>query len=153
MNGDARIFWRSTRLPLLVTAAAALTGCASLSGIEPGGGASIDPRSPAAAQIEAAARQAGPTPSLAEVPPPPTDLRPAEAWRAAIADQQAEGAYVLNSAAPSTWTLSDTDGFVAGARAQVDVAGLHAPTDAEIAESEAFAKAMRQRATPPPSPR
>jgi len=38
-------------------------------------------------------------------------------------------------------------------REEANPLGLTPPTDAEMAESEAYARALRKRATPPPSPR
>jgi hypothetical protein len=153
MNGDARTFWRTLRLALLAGVASGLTACADLPKLEPGAGAAIDPRSPAAAQVGEAMTQPGVWPTFAGIPEGPDDLRSPAAWRAAIEDQEAEGLYTARNAAADTWSLAGTDAFEAQARAEANPLGLLPPTDAEIAESEAFVRAMRKRATPPPSPR
>ena len=153
MNGDARTFWRTVRLALLASAAGGLTACADLPKFEPGAGVAVDAKSPAAARIEAAVSTEAPWPTFAGIPEIPSDIRDSAAWRAAIEDQQAEGLYTSRNAAEDTWSLTATEAFEAEARAAANPLGLHAPTDAEIAESEAYARALRKRATPPPSPR
>jgi len=153
MNGDARTFWRSLRLALLAGVAGGLTACADLPKLEPGTSATTDPKSPAAAQVDEALKHPGPWPTFAGIPQIPDDVRNSEAWRAAIEDQEAEGVYTARSVAEDTWSLTATEAFEAQARVDANPLNLHAPTDAEIAESEAYARALRKRATPPPSPR
>lgn len=152
MNGDARTFWRTTRLALLAGAASGLSACVTMP-LEPGSTAQVDPRSPAAAEVTEALRSPGPWPTFAGIPEIPQDVRTSPEWRAAIEDQEAEGVYTSRMAAEDTWSLTATESFEAEARAEANPLGLHAPTDAEIAESEAYARALRKRATPPPSPR
>ena len=153
MNGDARTFWHSLRLALLAGAASGLTACADLPKLEPGASAQIDPKSPAAAEVAKALENPGPWPTFAGIPQVPDDVRNSAAWKAAIEDQEAEGVYTSRTSADDTWSLTATEAFEAEARAQVNPLGLHAPTDAEMAESEAYARALRKRATPPPSPK
>ncbi|CAN1497303.1 hypothetical protein MCEMIH16_00383 [Caulobacteraceae bacterium] len=153
MNADARTFWRTARLALLASAASGLTACAGLPELEPGANAAIDPKSAAAPAVEAVLNNPGPWPTFAGIPELPEDVRNAAAWKAAIEDQEAEGLYTSRSAAEDTWSLTATEAFEARARAEANPLGLKAPTDAEMAESEAYARALRKRATPPPSPR
>jgi hypothetical protein len=153
MNGDARTFWRTATVTLLAGAAGGLSACADLPRLEPGATAAVDPRSPAAAQVETAIRSPGPWPTFAGIPDIPEDVRSSAAWRAAIADQQAEAEATRQATAEGTWSLTATEAFEARAREEANPLGLHAPTDAEMAESEAYARALRKRATPPPSPR
>ncbi|MDP2259692.1 MAG: hypothetical protein Q8J89_08260 [Caulobacter sp.] len=153
MEGDTRIFWRAGRLALLAGAALSLCACVAIDELEPGAGAAIDPASSAGSAVAAAIADPGPWPTFAGIPELPADLRTAEAWREAVAEQEADGLFTARSAAPDTWSLNDTDAFAAGLRARVAEIDVHAPTDAEMAESEAFARALRARATPPPLPR
>lgn len=153
MNGAARTFWQTFRLSLLAGAAGGLTACADLPKLEPGASAEVDPRSPAAAEVTAAIHDPGPWPTFAGIPQIPEDVRESSAWRAAIADQEAEGLSTRRDAAEETWSLTATEAFEADARQQANPLGLQPPTDAEMAESEAYARALRKRATPPPSPR
>jgi hypothetical protein len=153
MNGVARTFWRTTRLALLAGAATGLTACARLPVMEPGPTAGIDPRSRVAAEVARAARTPGPWPTFAGIPEIPDDVRGSAAWRAAVADQEAEGVFTSRDAAEDTWSLTATEVFEARAREEANPLGLQPPTDAEMAESEAYARALRKRATPPPSPR
>lgn len=153
MNGDARTFWQTLRLALLASAAGGLTACAALPSLEPGVGAGVDPKSAAAAEVAAVLDNPGPWPTFAGIPQVPADVRDSAAWRAAVEDQEAEGLYTSRNGAEDTWSLTATEAFEAEARAAANPLGLHAPTDAEMAESEAYARALRKRATPPPSPR
>jgi hypothetical protein len=153
MNADARTFWRTVRLALLASAAGGLTACAGLPELEPGANTALDPKSAAAPAVAAVLGDPGPWPTFARIPESPVDVRNAAAWKAAIEDQEAEGLYTSRSAAEDTWSLTATEAFEARARADANPLGLQAPTDAEMAESEAYARALRKRATPPPSPR
>lgn len=153
MEGDKRIFWRAGRLALLAGAAMMLTACQAVAELEPGADAQIDPNSPAAEIVARAAAEPGEWPTFADIPEIPADVRNSEAWRAAVQDQEAEGLYTARNAADDTWSLSGSEAFAAEQRAKVAEVNVHAPTAAEIAESEAYARALRARATPPPSPR
>ncbi|MBP7648306.1 MAG: hypothetical protein KA744_00530 [Phenylobacterium sp.] len=153
MEGDKRIFWRAGRLALLAGAAVMLTACQAIAELEPGANAEIDPNSPAAAIVAKAARDPGPWPTFADIPEIPEDVRTSQAWRDAVQDQEAEGLYTARTAAPDTWSLTATEAFVADQKAKVAEVNVHAPTAAEIAESEAYARSLRARATPPPPPR
>ncbi|MFZ5669878.1 MAG: hypothetical protein ACOY4K_10315 [Pseudomonadota bacterium] len=149
MNGDARTLWRAGALAML----GGLTACADLPRVEPGAGASIDPRSPAAAEVARSIAEPGPWPTFAGIPETPQDLRASAAWRTAVQDQEAEGLYTSRTAAEDTWSLTATEAFEARAREEANPLGLTPPTEAEMAASEAYARALRKRATPPPSPR
>ena len=153
MEGDTHIFWRAGRLALLASAALTLGACVAIDGLEPGAGAAVDPAWSAGAAVAAAVADPGPWPTFAGIPELPADLRSAEAWRDAVADQEADGLFTQRSAAPDTWTLNGSEAFAADLRAKVAAVDVHAPTDAEMAESEAYARALRARATPPPLPR
>jgi len=153
MNGDARTFWQTLRLALLAGAAGGLTACADLPKLEPGADAAIDPRSAAAAEVTAVIANPGPWPTFVGIPLIPEDVRNSAAGRAAVEEQEADGLYTSRNSAEDTWSLSATESFETRAREEANPLGLHAPTDAEMAESEAYARALRKRATPPPSPR
>jgi hypothetical protein len=153
MEGDTHIFWRAGRRALLAGAALTLGGCVTLETFEPGAGAAIDPTSSAASAVAASVADPGPWPTFADIPELPADLRTAEAWRDAVAEQEADGLFTQRNAAEETWSLSGTEAFAADLRARVAAVDVQAPTQAEMAESEAYARALRARATPPPLPR
>jgi hypothetical protein len=104
---------------------------------------------PTAAFVDAAA-QAHP-PSFGQVPPTPRDVRSARAWKAAVVETRIVGQRIARLAAATPWTLSDTAGWAAQERAE----GAPPPpiTTPLEGDTEAFVKAMRARATPPPRSR
>lgn len=153
MEGDVRIFWRMTRLALLAGAAVAVTGCVAMAELEPGATAEVDAQSPAARAVLEAAKTPGPWPTFAGIPEIPQDVRDSAGWQAAVDEQRATGGATLAATAPDTWSLTATESFARRAREEVASVAVHAPTAAEIAESEAYARALRKRATPPSSPR
>ena len=159
MNGQARIpLSRKIAARVLVPGALSLVAlslaaCASPSGRRPFADVPVNPTSPAKAEIEAVLAKPGGYPTFASIPAPPADLPTPEALKAQVEDQTAEGQYVVNSTAPETWDLDASDAFAARAMADADVGGIRPPTDAEIAESEAFAAAARARAKAPPKPK
>ncbi|WP_312164428.1 hypothetical protein [Phenylobacterium sp.] len=124
-----------------------LAGCIS----NPFAQAKVDPNSAVAEDVARMARESRSYPSFADIPPPPARQRPVGSWGKAADQLEVAGAQLDRDTAPNTWTLSGTDRFVARARAQ---AGPDIGTDASTTpSSEAFAKELRERATPPPSPR
>jgi len=68
------------------------------------------------------------------------------------ADQlELAGARLEQETAANTWTLNDTSRFVARARSEAGPDFDAAASSA--AATEAFARELRERATPPPPPR
>lgn len=132
-----------------ICAAALLSGCSTSN---PFATAPVDPSSPVAAEVAAKARASTDYPSFAEIPAMPNDVRPLQAWGEAAREVAAAGEALERETAPNTWTLNaaETEGFAARAR---DAAGPEADTRSTSAASEAFARQIRERATPPPPPR
>lgn len=143
MNGETR---KILRLGLIVGFAAGASACAN-----PFKTAPIDPSSPVAVAAATAAKTKGPRRKFSEIPPIPTDIPSADQVRAAVAGQQAAGEALSRATAPSTWELSDTEAYAAKARRDVTPPAFEAPTEADRANTEAFARAARGRASAPPS--
>jgi hypothetical protein len=155
MNGDTQEIWRRrTRLLLCAAAGSLLCACVTLPDVvEPYAGAPVDPGSPAAAAIAAQAASRTEYPTFADIPQLPTDLRSTEGWRMAVAGTEEDREGLLRDTAPSTFSLSDTDAFAARSQAIIAYDPADVPTAADAAATEAWAKAMRERATPPPRSR
>lgn len=92
-------------------------------------------------------------PTFAAIPEAPGDIRPARAWRDSIAGVQAAGARLAAETAPATFELSNTEDFAETTRRKLDAGGQAPDAAASRAEADAFARSIRQRATPPPSRR
>jgi len=137
MNGFRAIFASATAM----LAAMAATGVLA---------APTTPPTPAPQTT--AARQSAPYPSLASVPPKPTDVRPVSAWKTAVLASEAQRDELMKLAAAEPWTLHDTDAWAAEER---EAASPPPPitTASSQADTEAFAAALRARATPPPRKR
>jgi hypothetical protein len=127
--------------------AALLAGCAG----NPFAEAKVDANSAVAEDVARMAHESRAFPTFADIPPPPSAQRPLASWGQAADQLEVARANVETATAPSTWTLTGTERFVARARSQVgpDIG----PTESTTPSSEAFAKELRERATPPPSPR
>jgi len=143
MNGETR---KIVRVALIVGLAAGATACAN-----PFKTAQVDPASPIAAQVAAAAKAKGPHRKFTDIPAIPTDVPNANQVRAAVVKQQAAGDALTKAVAPNTWELKDTEAYASKARSDVRAPALEAPTDADRANTDAFAKAARGRASAPPS--
>jgi hypothetical protein len=126
--------------------AAMVSGCA---GASPFAAAPVDPDSPAAEAILAAARADRAYPKFSDIPEAPKMVRGPRAWASAVADVEAARTSLYTETAPSTWVLQDTEAFAARAQAAV----APPPVAGAPANTEAFAQDARERATPPPSPR
>ncbi|WGM38852.1 hypothetical protein AMEJIAPC_01759 [Caulobacter sp. NIBR1757] len=155
MNGQARIpLSRLFSASVLLLGSLSLAACVSPSGRQVFAEVPVNPTSPAKAQIEAVlAQPAGDFPSFASIPAPPADLPTPEGVKAQVQAQQAEAATIVNSSGPETWYLQADDAFVARARADARVDSVQAPTEADIAESQAFVAAAKARAKAPPKPK
>ncbi len=153
MNASPRLFVMSrlgtfrTGLLACVCGAGLLGGCAVSN---PFVTAKVDPTSPIAAQVATAARARTTYPTFADIPPVPADVRPLPAFGRAADELEVAGAQLTRDTAPSTWTLTGTEAFAGRAR---DMAGPEGEIASTTADTEAFAKAQRARATPPPPPR
>lgn len=154
MNGEPRNFWRQKQNLLLCAAGSlALAGCAQLGAVDPFSAPQVDAASPLAAEIARETATPGPYPTFADIPEVPTDVRSPQEWDVAVNALLDERQTLLAETAPSTFALHDTDDFAAGAVRAANVQPGDVPTDADIAESEAFARRLRERAIPPPRPR
>lgn len=143
MNGEIR---KIVRVGLILGFAAGATACAS-----PFTTSQVDPSSPVAAAATAAAKANGPHRKFADIPVIPTDVPTVGQIRATVAQQQAVGAALVKATASSTWDLKDSESYAAKARRDVNTPALIAPTDADRANTETFARAARGRASAPPS--
>ena len=146
-----RVFPRPFRgaLPAKLAATAALCLAAGACVSNPFADAQVDPRSPIAKEVATSVKPDAATPKFAEIPARPKDVRPLRQF--GVAAQRVDNA-AADLAAQTTddkFTLNDTQTFAAQAQA---AAGPEAgPTQAQQAtETEAYAAAMRKRATPPP---
>jgi hypothetical protein len=112
----------------------------------------VDPASPVAAEVAKLARENKDYPKFSEIPPVPTDIRPARMYGIAAAETIAVREEIIRKTAPETWTLQGgeaTNAFASQARA---AAGPEF-TPVDPAMTEAFAQELRRRATPPPPPK
>jgi hypothetical protein len=151
MNALARLFVNTlenglaARL-LICTAACALTSaCVG----NPFSDAKVDPSSPIAAEVARTGRGNPDFPSFRDIPPVPKDVRAPQAYGRAAAAMDSQRAELERATAPGTWTLKATDTFAVDA---LKAAGPDLPP-ADPTASEAFAKDLRKRATPPPPPK
>lgn len=110
------------------------------------GDAKIDPNSAVAGDVARMTRQGGRFPTFADIPKPPKDLRPVAQYGQDAHAVLAAGEALTQATAPGTWTLDGTDTFAE--RARDDAGPQFDPPDP--AESEAFAREVRERAKPPP---
>jgi len=88
-------------------------------------------------------------PTFCQIPPMPTGVRDASAFKNAVVATRLSGARLDRNAAPATWSVQDTGGF---ARAAIDRAAPP-PAISSGEDTAAFIAAARARATPPPRPR
>lgn len=134
---------------IATVAAVALAGCAS----EPDVAArsKIPPDSKIAAAIAAARARPLPAPKFTDIPKAPTTLKPPGAWAEADAELNRSG-QELNAAAQQLSPPSDPNAWAQGATASSGLDAIQPPGPDNSARLEAQARAMRERATPPPPP-
>jgi hypothetical protein len=142
MNASRPPFSLAARTAALAGVCLAVAGCTGV----PFTDAKIDPASPVAADVAKMTRQPGKFPTFASIPPKPKDLRPVAQYGRDAQAVLAAGEALVAATAPSTWTLGDTEAFAEKARR--DAGPQIEPP--KPGDAEAFAKALRERATPPP---
>lgn len=143
MNGETR---KIVRVVAIVGLAAGAAACAS-----PFKTAEVDPGSPIAASVAAAAKVKGERRKFSDIPTIPTDVPTADQVRAAVVRQQTAGQAVTRATAPETWELANTEAYASKARRDATPPALDVPTEADRAATEAFAREARGRASAPPS--
>jgi hypothetical protein len=135
----------------ILAMAAGLSGCV---GGDPFN-APIDKSSPVASRVAAISAQSGPYPHWSDFPAQPMNVPTPADIAARTATAQGAQAAILDHAGGLHWTLTaaNTAAFLAETRATIDPAlAKPAPAGSE-AEIEAWAKAQRDLATPPPKAR
>jgi hypothetical protein len=150
----AATFLRTIRclrpLALALAAGCATSACAGVSKLDFGSRATVDPSSPLAAEVQAASRAKEAYPRFADVPPAPTDVRPASAWSRNIYDTLQLRRQQSALAALYPQTLFGTDAWAKATRAEAVAPPTPREAAAVEAPTEAYAKSLRERATPPP---
>lgn len=141
-----------TRFAIVLAAVAAgpLGACANLESFSMGE-LPVPPDSPVAVAARDAARDPGPWPSFANMPRETEAAPSLEARAASAAVLQSEiEAMRLEAARFQPVAPEAIEAFAAEARQAV--AGVSAPGEDFAAETEALARQLRARATPPPPP-
>jgi hypothetical protein len=146
MNASVRLFLNQLRPRLLAGAGACalLGGCAGVIGED----VAVDPGAHLAPEMAKAAQRDDVYPTFASIPSAPKDIRPAAAFATAAADVTTARDQLDRETAPETWALNGTEAYAAGLRADLDDVAV--PGAADSAATEAFARKLRERATPPP---
>jgi len=145
MNASRPLF---PTIPGVGTALALAAGSLLLSGCvgNPFKDTKIDPTSAVAPDVARMTRQPGKFPTFASIPAKPTDLRPLQQYGQDARSVLAQGDALTEATAPGTWTLQGTDEFADKARKDAGPQ-LEPP---KPGDAEAFARELRERATPPP---
>ncbi len=133
-------------------AAAAASGCVLPGQVRGIAGLPMDARSQEAKDVLEHSRHPGPYPKFADIPPVPTDVRPPEAWRAAVLDLKGRKAQLDADAAALPPPAQDTEAYAAETRPRLP-SNVDAPPPETPQQTEAYARALRERATPPPRPK
>lgn len=137
---------------LIFCAAASLCGCGAPGRIFGLTSLPVESDSPIAQDVIAASRQKGAFPRFADIPKAPTDVRPISAWRSSVTEIQKDKADVMAESATLPPAASDTEAFAAAERGRATSSSLATPAPADSAhQTEAYAEALRERATLPPS--
>ena len=132
---------RTVRLLAAGGACVLLAGCIA----DPVSDTRIDPNSPVAADVQRLSRANADYPSFNEIPAVSKDARPLRAYGSAAEELKLARTELERQTAENTWTLRNTEEFARRLRQGVPDIPPPSPGDAE-----AFARELRERATPPP---
>ena len=134
---------------LPAAAAALLAGCQSA----PREQRAEKPLPPQVAQRLETVREENPGyPRFSDIPAPPANVRTPEQWRQFVTGVEGEGAALERWAATNPVWNTDMGGFVSAARGALTAAGPPPPPDQQ-AQTEAYARRMRELARPPAPPK
>lgn len=140
---------RPARLGVALAAVLSLGACADLTRVVQGSDYAVNPESPVAPAVVAASNANPPYPRLDKVPPVPTDIRPAAAYKDAVIQEIEARRAMKRLAAALETPPPDTGAFVASANAVLNAGKIEPVAADQAAQSEAFAEAARKAATPP----
>lgn len=139
-----------SRLGLAVLAAASVSACVSRAGLERAA-PSPDANTVLGQAMIEAARNPGPYPKFSDIPKVPAVADQSTAWQENAARVQSDATTLAAQIAalpPATPQLTEAEA------ARLRSMGFIAPPSANAtAETEAFARSLRNRAKPPPAPR
>jgi hypothetical protein len=150
MNASPRLFVNDRRSVAVarIFAASGLCGLLAACAGNPFATAAVDPTSPIAAEVTRMGQVERPYPKFSDIPEPPTDVRGPRQFAAAAAEVESGRAALERDTAENTWTLTDTLSFAS--QAEIAAGADPAPTAQDAAATEALARRLRERATPPP---
>lgn len=149
MNAPRPLFPNVRRASRLLLSAGAVGGAGMLlAGCigNPFVDAKVDPASPVAAEVTRIARTNTDYPSFSDIPAIPQDLRPVGLYGREAQAVKLAGEKLVRETAPETWTLKNTESFAAEAQRDAGPTFEEGPQR----DPEAFARELRERATPPP---
>ena len=141
------------RLALAAGACLTVCGCADIGRLSSLGPAPVDKTSAVAAKVTTAASNAYPTPSFKDVPKAPTDVRPAAAYRTAVAEAKSARGPLETWVADHPQMTFGTEQYADAARASIPAGERDAPPSDAAAAAEAYAARLRAEAAPPPPPK
>jgi hypothetical protein len=147
-NADRRAWPAGIVVALLVLGDGQLGGCANIrraSYLPP-----VNPESPVAGAVAAAAKQNFKRPSFASVPPKPLNIPQPAAVKTAVIDMVRCRRAYEKWAAANPALVSGSVRFAEGLQGQLDNNPADRPTPAEEAAAEADAAKLRAFAEPPP---
>lgn len=140
---------QARRLALAAGAAGLLSACVSAPDLE--AGSRIAPDSPLTAAIAKAQADPSPFPKFTDIPNAPTDLRPKADW-ARDAAALSNSAAALAQATAASPEMPDPGAWARQVMAESGLDAAKVPGPETAAEIEAYARELRERATPPPPP-
>lgn len=132
----------------IIAAAATLSACADLRRAVQGADFAVNPESPVAPAAVAASQSNPHYPRMDKIPPVPTDIRPASAYKAAVIDEIKARRWIKQLDASLAAPPPDTDRFVQSADAALNKDKIEPPAEDQAARTEAFAAAARAAARP-----
>ena len=111
----------------------------------------IDPSSPIAPEAAKLSRNNAPFPKFSQIPAVPKDVRPVKQFGVAAAETVKVRDDLIAKTEPNTWTLKSGDTTTFAGQGRTAAGPEVAPSDPAV--TEAFARELRKRATPPPPPK
>jgi hypothetical protein len=141
---------RTAALALTGLGAVLLAGCATESDMA--ARSTIPPNSPLAQAVAAVKSEPQPAPSYRNIPLNPPQMRPAGAWEQTATALQGQGRELAGIAAIPV-EIPDPDAWAKRTAAAAGLDAITPPGPNNAAELEAYARELRERATPPPPPR
>ncbi len=145
------VLWAGRLVPAVLLAAGA-SGCLLPSKMTGTSALAVAPDSQVARDVDYAQHHPGPYPKFTDIPALPTDVPPSSQYRSAVLAMQQQRTLLEQQAGALPAPPNDTEAQAGGLHSRLPEQAQAPPAESQQ-QTEAYGRALRERAIPPPPPK